>query len=234
MSDFRPCAVVPTFDNPDTIASVVAGLRRHLDHVIVVDDGSGPAGRGAVDALDGVDVVRLASNRGKGAAVLAGFARAIEAGRTHAVQVDADGQHDLDDVPRFLTAAATAPDALVCGVPIFDETAPRSRVIGRKISVFWVNLEVGRGVIEDPLYGFRVYPLAASMEARCTAPRMGFDTDLAVRLVWRGTPTIHLPTKVSYFEGGVTHFHPVRSNWALSRLHTRLFLRSLWWRLTGR
>ncbi|MCP4873795.1 MAG: glycosyltransferase family 2 protein [Proteobacteria bacterium] len=234
MSDFRPCAVVPTYENPDTIGRVVERLKAHLDAIIVVDDGSGPAGAAAVDALQGVDVVRLSANHGKGAAVLAGFDRASEQGFTHAVQVDADDQHDIDDLPRFLEASRSAPDALVCGVPIFDASAPRRRVIGRKISVFWVNLEVGRGVIQDPLYGFRVYPVEASRAVGCRAYRMGFDTDLAVRLVWRGTPTVNLPTKVSYFEGGVTHFHPFRSNWALSRLHTGLFLRSLWWRLTGR
>jgi glycosyltransferase involved in cell wall biosynthesis len=226
--------VVPTYDNPDTVGRVAARLREHLDHIIVVDDGSGAPGRAAVDALEGVDVVRFETNRGKGAAVLAGFERAAARGFTHAVQVDADDQHDIDDVPRFLALAEASPEALVCGVPIFDETAPRSRVIGRRISVFWVNLEVGRGVIQDPLYGFRVYPLAASLAAGCRALRMGFDTDLAVRLVWRGTPLIHLPTKVSYYAGGVTHFHPLRSNWALSKLHCGLFLRSLWWRLTKR
>ena len=234
MTGFRPCAVVPTYDNPDTIGRVVERLKAHLDAVIVVDDGSGPAGAAAVDALEGVDVVRLSTNCGKGAAVLAGFGRASEQGFTHAVQVDADDQHDIDDLPRFLAAAEGTPKALVCGVPIFDASAPRSRVIGRKISVFWVNVEVGRGLIQDPLYGYRVYPVEASQAVGSRASRMGFDTGVAVRLVWRGTPTIHLPTKVTYFAGGVSHFHPFRSNWALTRLHTRLFLRSLWWRLTGR
>ena len=231
MSGFSACAVVPTYDNPDTLGTVVGELHRHLEHVIVVDDGSEPP---VVGLPDSVDVVRFEANRGKGAAVLAGLQRAADRGFTHALQIDADDQHDSGDVPRFLAAAEAAPEALICGVPVFGPEAPRSRVIGRKISVFWVDVEVGRGVIRDPLYGFRVYPVRASLAAGCKARRMGFDTEIAVRLAWRGTPLVHLDSKVRYFDGGVTHFRPWRSNWALSRMHCRLFFRSLWWRLTGR
>ncbi len=237
--DFRPCAVVPTYDNPRTVEGVVAGLREHLDVVVVVDDGSGPEGRAAAQRLagvDGVDVTLLERNRGKGHAVMAGFARAKLLGCTHALQVDADGQHRIDDVPRFLDEARARPDALIAGVPIFGPDAPRSRVVGRRISIFWVDLEVGRGVIGDPLYGFRVYPLDASLAAAPRSLRMGFDTDIAVRMVWGGTPVLNLPTAVRYLtaeQGGVSHFKPFASNVALSKLHTRLFWASLWWRLRG-
>ncbi len=232
---FRPCVLVPHYDNLRTLRAVVERARAHLPDVIVVDDGSGPDGRAAAEDVAGMaDVVFLVPNQGKGAACLAGFRRASEQGFTHAVQVDADGQHDLDDLPAFVDAARARPEALVCGVPIFDETAPRSRVIGRKISIFWVDIEVGRGVIRDPLYGFRVYPVQASLEAGCRALRMGFDTDIAVRMVWNGVPTVNIATRVSYFDrvdGGVSHFRVVQDNVALFALHTGLFLRSLWWRL---
>lgn len=235
--DFRACAVVPTFENPATLGTVVRKLRDHFDSVYVVDDGSGPEGRAAAARLgdEGLaKVTLLPHNRGKGHAVLAGFAAAAADGFTHGLQVDADDQHCTDDVPRFLEEARQRPDALVCGVPVFDSTAPKSRVIGRKISIFWVDLEVGRGVIADPLYGFRVYPLRSALDAGTRSLRMGFDTDIAVRMVWRGTPTVSLRTKVRYFEGGVSHFRPLASNAALFRLHTGLFFGSLRWRLWGR
>jgi polyprenyl-phospho-N-acetylgalactosaminyl synthase len=232
---FRPCVLIPHYDNPKTLRSVVEGVLAHVPDVIVVDDGSGPEGRAAAEeVVDLADVVFLEPNQGKGAACLAGFARAAELGFTHAVQMDADGQHDVDDLPTFVATAKARPEALVCGVPLFDESAPTGRVIGRKISVFWVDVEVGRGVIRDPLYGFRVYPVAASLDADCQALRMGFDTDIAVRLVWKGVPTVNLATKVTYFpraEGGVSHFRVVQDNVALFVLHTGLFFRSLWWRL---
>lgn len=228
--------LVPHYDNPRTLRAVVEGARACVPDVLVVDDGSGPEGRAAARDLTPIaDVTFLEPNQGKGAACLAGLRRAAALGFTHAVQIDADGQHDLADLPAFVAAARERPEALVCGVPIFDASAPRGRVIGRRISVFWVDVEVGRGVIRDPLYGFRVYPVVAALEAGCRAMRMGFDTDIAVRMVWKGTPTVHLETAVSYFareDGGVSHFRAVRDNAALFALHTGLFLRSLWWRLT--
>lgn len=232
---FRPCVLIPHYDNPNSLRAVVEGARSHVPDVLVVDDGSGPEGLAAArDVAQIADVEFLGSNQGKGAACLAGFRRAVERGFTHAVQIDADGQHALEDLPSFVAAARARPDALVCGVPIFDENAPRSRVIGRKISIFWVDLEVGRGVIRDPLYGYRVYPVQAALDSNYRAMRMGFDTDVAVRMVWNGVPTLHLATAVTYFDradGGVSHFRAGGDSWVLFKLHTGLFLRSLLRRL---
>lgn len=233
----RPCAVVPTYDNPATLKRVVLGLRNHIQSVFVIDDGSGePGARAASDlALDGLAVVhRLEPNQGKGAACLTGFRLAREAGFTHALQVDADDQHCLDDVPQFLEAAGRRPDALICGVPLFGEDAPRSRVLARRVSVFWVAIEVGLGVIQDPLFGFRIYPLDATLAVPCRSLRMGFDTEIAVRLVFAGTPVENLETTVRYpgpEEGAVSHFRPLADSWVLSCLHPRLFFTSLAWRL---
>lgn len=231
---FRPCALVPTFDNPLTVRRVVEGLRRHLSEVLVVDDGSGAPGRRAVEALarDGLArVVRRERNGGKGAAVKTGFAEARRLGFSHALQVDADGQHDLDDVPRFLDAARTRPDALVLGSPVFDASQPRGRAAARRISVFWVAVETGGRVITDPQCGFRVYPLEAALAARARGDRMEFDQELPVRMVWRGTPVLNLPTRVRYLraeEGGVSHFRLVRDNARITALHTRLVLEGAW------
>jgi len=225
----RITGLVPTYDNPVTIRRVVEQLRGHLDHVVVVDDGSGPEGRSACEALarDGLaDVIHRPQNGGKGAAVKTGLARAHALGFTHALQVDADGQHDLDDVPRFVEAARRSPNALVLGSPRFDETAPAARRSGRRVTAFWVGLEVGgRDVIEDALCGFRVYPVAEALAARPRGNRMEFDPEIAVRMVWRGLPVRNLPTRVRYVapdEGGVSHFRMVRDNVAISALHARL------------
>ncbi|MDJ0846873.1 MAG: glycosyltransferase family 2 protein [Myxococcota bacterium] len=228
MSDaFRPCALIPTYDNPLTVRGVVEGVRRHLADVVVVDDGSGEAGRRAVDELsrEGLArVVRRSRNGGKGAALKTGFAEALRLGFSHALQIDADGQHDLDDVPRFLQLARDHPDALVLGRPVFDGTLPRGRAFARGISTFWVNLETG-GAIDDPQCGFRVYPLAASLAAGARGNHMEFDQELPVRLVWRATPVLNVPTRVRYLapeEGGVSHFDLLRDNLRISWLHTRL------------
>jgi acyl carrier protein len=143
---FRACAVIPTYDNPATVRSVVEKVRAHLPDIVVVDDGSGPAGRAACDALASSGLARVehrAQNGGKGAAVKTGFAAAQRLGATHVLQVDADGQHDLGDIPRFLAEARAHPDALILGRPVFDATQPRSRAFARQLSIFWVNVETG-------------------------------------------------------------------------------------------
>lgn len=228
MSEFRPCILIPTYNNPATIRSVVERVRAHLPEVVVVDDCSGDEGRQAVEALarDGLaHTHRREQNGGKGAAVKTGFEVAHRLGYTHALQVDADGQHALDDIPRFLEAAREKPDSLVLGAPVFDDTVPRSRLKARQITIFWTNLETGGKVIEDPMCGFRVYPLEAALAAGASGDRMDFDPEIAVRMVWDRVPVVNLATRVRYLsaeEGGVSHFKLFRDNALISWMHTRL------------
>jgi polyprenyl-phospho-N-acetylgalactosaminyl synthase len=234
--EFRPCALIPTYDNPRTLRAVVERVRAQVADVVVVDDGSAEPGRREAARLaeDGLArVTRRARNGGKGAAVKTGFRFAHELGYTHALQVDADGQHALADIPRFLEAAARAPEALILGAPIYDHTAPRGRLVGRKITLFWTRVEAGRDVIADPMCGFRVYPLAAALAAPRTGDRMDFDIEIAVRMAWMGVPIVNLPTKVRYLsreEGGVSHFRMFRDNVRISWMHTRLACTALFWR----
>lgn len=229
-AEIRIGAVVPTFDNPRTVRGVVQALQPHVEQVVVVDDGSGPDARAVIDDLarEGLaDVVRRPSNGGKGAAMRDGFERAHQLGLTHALQIDADGQHAIADVPAALDEARAHPSALIVGLPIFDETIPRSRLWGRKLSVFWVGVETGGRFKDDPLCGFRVYPLAATRAAmeRSRADRMDFDPEVLVRMVWAGTPVRAVSVHVRYLrpeEGGVSHFRMVRDNLLISWMHTRL------------
>jgi polyprenyl-phospho-N-acetylgalactosaminyl synthase len=228
MTQFSPCCIVPTYNNPMTIERVVERVRELGLPVILVDDGSGDAGRAACDrAAEQVGVVlhRREQNGGKGAAVKDGLRVARDAGYSHAVQVDADGQHNFEDIPLFLEAAQKQPTHLVLGYPVFDETVPKGRLIARQISVFWVNLEtLGRRII-DPLCGFRVYPVAAALGVKVRGDRMDFDPEIAVRMVWAGIPVLNRPTKVRYLsaeEGGVSHFRYFHDNVRISWMHTRL------------
>lgn len=238
--DFRPCAVIPTYDNPATIRRVVDGVRAALPDVLVVDDGSGEECRERVEALGRerlVHVVRRASNGGKGAAVKTGFDAALALGYTHALQIDADGQHDLNDIPRFLEASRSNPEALVLGYPVFDKSVPKGRLLGRQITKVCTMVETGNRAITDAMCGYRVYPLAVAAETgRATGDRMDFDIEIAVRLIWRGVRAVNLPTSVRYFgkdEGGVSHFHMWGDNCRISWMHTRLItlavLRFLSW-----
>jgi len=230
-SGFRPCVVIPTYDNPGTITAVVESVLPYLRDVIVVDDGSGAEARSRIDALRErglAHVVRRDANGGKGAAVKTGLSAARELGYSHALQLDADGQHDVRDIPRFLAEAEAAPSALVLGTPQFADDAPKARLYGRMISVGFVHLETlgrGAGRIADPLCGYRVYPVDAALRCVPRADRMDFDPEIAVRMVWSGVPVRNLPTQVRYIpraEGGVSHFQLVRDNLRISLMHSRL------------
>jgi glycosyltransferase involved in cell wall biosynthesis len=228
----RVCAVIPTLDNPRTIRRVVEKVRAHVP-VVVVDDGSGPEARAELAALarEGLaDVVHRPANGGKGAAVKDGFRRAQELGFTHALQIDADDQHDVGDLCRFLEAARARPDALVAGHPIFDETAPRGRVRGHAFCRFWTWWATGfRRVIEDGLCGFRLYPLERALRTRC-GDGMEFDVEIAIRMAWAGCPVVNVPTRVRYLaaaDGGVSHFRMGRDNVRIVSRHFWLCVLSL-------
>jgi hypothetical protein len=142
------------------------------------------------------------------------------------LQIDADGQHDTAQIAGFLAAARARPDAVICGVPRYDASAPLARRAGRWLTHVWVWINTLSLDIADSMCGFRVYPLAptlALIDEHCPGERMDFDPELLVRLHWRGVPIVNRPTPVTYPPGGVSHFRPWRDNWAISRMHARLF-----------
>jgi glycosyltransferase involved in cell wall biosynthesis len=234
----KVCAVIPTYDNAATIEKVVADVRAHVAEVIVVDDGSGPEAVAAAKRIaerELAHVVFRPANGGKGAAVKTGLAEADGRGFTHALQIDADGQHHVADIPRLLAESAAHPEALVLGQPLFDASAPRGRRIARQISVFWCAVEaLGYARIGDPLCGFRVYPVKAALLAKARGDAMDFDPEIAVRLAWQGLPIRHVTTEVRYLgraEGGVSHYRFWSDTALISWMHTRLVVRGVLQRL---
>jgi glycosyltransferase involved in cell wall biosynthesis len=225
----RPCILIPIHDHGDTIGGVVAALEGARVPCLIVDDGSGPATREALErvarAHPFVEVVRRSRNGGKGAALKTGYRAAAARGFTHAVQLDADGQHDAGDVPRFLEAMRARPEALVLGVPVFDASVPRSRLYARQISRGMVWLACLSRIVPDPLCGFRGIPLAptlALLDRASTGDWMDFDPELVVRLVWEGLAVAALPTRVVYHEDGRSHFSVRRDYPRLASLYARL------------
>jgi hypothetical protein len=208
--------------------------------VLVVVDGSTDGSERPVLELARADpaltVLVLPRNSGKGAAVLAGARAAHARGCTHALVMDADGQHPAGSIAEFMEASMGQPDALVLGRPIFPANMPAERRHGRKLSIGLVHFELLGPRIADPLFGFRVYPLArllAVLGPRHGGRRYDFDTEAAVRLSWAGVPLRTLAAPVRYFsraEGGVSHFSYLRDNAMLVWLHTRLITELLLWR----
>jgi glycosyltransferase involved in cell wall biosynthesis len=225
----RPCVVVPVYDHGEGAVALIQRLSPLGLTVLLVDDGSGPECAAALRALaarhDRVELLEHATNRGKGSAVLTGLRTAHAQGFSHALQLDADGQHDSGDVPRFLAVAAQHPQALVLGRPIYDPSVPRGRLLARYITHVWVWLETLSLAIPDSMCGFRVYPLAsviALADRVGLGRRMDFDPEIAVRLYWEGVPVLPLSTRVIYPEGGRSHFRLWQDNWLISCMHARL------------
>jgi glycosyltransferase involved in cell wall biosynthesis len=233
---FRPCVVIPHYNHPRSLATTVQRLRVLDVPVWITDDGSEPPARAEARAVADaaspqVRLVQHEHNFGKGAAVISACRAAHEAGFTHALQVDADGQHDLRDAARLLTLARDNPRALVLGVPRFDASVPRARLYGRYVTHAWVWIHTLSLAIRDSMCGFRVYPLAPMLEVvhqEQLGMRMEFDTEVIVRMFWRGTPVVNVPTSVSYPSDGVSHFRLWRDNVRISRMHARLFFGMLW------
>ncbi len=230
-AQFRPCIVIPYYDHEGAIGSLVERLRPNQLCCWIVDDGSSESAAQMVDSLAAAEdgwlrVLRLPHNQGKGSAVHAGCQAAVAAGYTHALQIDADGQHDAADVPRLLAAAAADPAAVVTGVPRYDESIPRIRYYGRYLTHALVWLHTLSFDLVDTMCGFRVYPLIPALQLWRREPvghRMDFDTEMLVRLYWSGLRVINVPTRVTYPEDGVSHFRYLRDNARMIWLHLRLF-----------
>lgn len=226
---FRPCAVIPVYNHEHALPLVVDALRQAGLPCVLVDDASSPACAAVMDRLaeaPDTHLVRLPINQGKGGAVMAGLRDAGRQGYTHALQVDADGQHDLADVARFLDAARARPHSLVCGYPQYDSSVPKSRLYARYLTHVWVWINSLSLAIRDGMCGFRVYPLPATLaliDSARLGRRMDFDPEILVRLAWRNQPMCWLPTRVHYPLDGLSHFRLFHDNVLISKMHAKLF-----------
>ncbi|HZP59144.1 MAG TPA: glycosyltransferase family 2 protein [Opitutaceae bacterium] len=240
MNSSTHLVLIPSFNTGDLLLATVKDALRHWSPVWVVIDGSTDGSGAAVQALAADDprvrVIMRAGNGGKGAAVATGVAEALAAGFTHVLTFDADGQHSAAHIAEFMQASMKKPEALVLGRPVFGPEAPLARLCGRKLSVWLAWLEILGPGIDDPLFGFRLYPAAALQHAFASTRggrRFDFDHEMAVRMFWAGAPTLNLPAPCRYIAksaGGVSHFHYVRANLTLVWMHLRLLTEFLLWR----
>ena len=225
--------LIPSYNSGAALYPTVRAARAQWTPVWVVVDGSTDGSEVELMRMaqqdEGLRIIVLARNQGKGAAVLHGVREARRRGYTHVLTMDSDGQHPAEKIPEFMAASMQDGNALVLGVPVFDASAPALRVGGRKISNWWANLETLWQGIGDSLYGFRVYPAQLLLEVMDDSHWMrhfDFDPEVAVRLCWRGARPVNLPAPVKYFradEGGVSHFNYLRDNLLLTGMHIRLF-----------
>lgn len=227
---FKPCLLIPVYNHEGPLPKILQQLAACDLPCILVDDGSQESCaeviRNQPKQYPWVQVIRLDSNRGKGGAVKAGILSAQSQGFSHAVQIDADGQHDLYDLDKFLAAAKQTPEAAVIGRAIFDDSIPKLRYYARYLTHLWVHINTLSFSIPDSMCGFRVYPIRTSAKLIQTVVlenRMAFDTEILVHLSWLGVPVLSIPTHVVYPQDGLSHFRAWEDNLRLSLTHARLF-----------
>lgn len=229
----RICLLIPHYEHAGAIGALLDRLAPHAAtnnlRCFVVDDGSGDAARAVLRDLEArlpwVTMVWREQNGGQGAAKRTGYRHALAAGYTHSLELDADGQHQTDDVPRFLALMRANPSTAVLGKPEFGPEAPRARIWGRQLSRGLVWMACGSLTVRDPLCGYRGLPLAAAVaviDSAHTGNRMSFDPEFSVRLFRAGLPIVTLPTRVSYPTDGVSHFDMLRDNLRLIATYARL------------
>ena len=231
----KPTLLIPIYEHKDEIGAVVDSLGPAGLPCLIVNDGSGAETRAVLEQLAAQNPwVRLhhrAQNGGRGAALKTGYRIAFEHGYSHALQLDADGQHDAADVPAFVAAMADDPHALVLGAPRFDASAPKSRLYGRQLSRWMVWLATRSVAVDDPLCGFRGIPLGptvALLDAIPTGDHMEFDPQLIIQLCWAGVEVRNIPTRVVYRSGGLSHFDALWDNVRLSGMYARALGGMLW------
>lgn len=231
--DLKCGVIIPTYRHVHALPKLLKFLKDSDIPVILVDDGNteeiATALSRMVEGDETVHLERRAENGGKGKAVKDGFQIAQRLGWTHAIQMDADGQHDLNAIHPMLKLVSDHPDCVICAVPQYDETVPKARRIGREITHFWVRLETMGNEISDSMCGLRAYPLADTLKIvsrEFIGNRMDFDTEIIVQLNWRGLRTIEYPVRVTYPEENVSNFRMLADNVRISLMHTRLFLQA--------
>jgi len=194
--------VIPNYNHHLVIHDTIAALACFNLPIILVDDGSNQQTQTVLEHVERefelVSLVRRSVNGGKGAAVQTGLEHAHQAGWSHAIQVDADGQHDLNDVEQLIARSKLSPSALVSGQPVYDDSISKGRYYGRFITHFWVYIETLSFTIKDTMCGFRVYPLdayAQLIKSTRLGYKMDFDIEVMVKLYWQGTPVEFIKTK---------------------------------------
>jgi glycosyltransferase involved in cell wall biosynthesis len=212
---YPACAIIPAYNAEDTVGDVVRGALRHLPVVIVADDGSSD-GTARIAAEAGAEVIRIPENRGKGNCLRELFSEAGRKGFSAVVALDSDGQHDPEDIPRFLEAHRDNPGAIILGSRMGNADAiPVHRYNSMVVARFYICLAANR-YIDDTQCGFRLYPLAPLDSIALRKERYVTETELLIKAGDSGVPVRTVPVRAVYRPGQKTHFRSVPDVAAIS------------------
>ncbi len=209
------CGIIPAYNSRQTIAGVVKGVLRHLETVIVADDGS-TDGTAEAAREAGADVIALGENRGKGDALRVLLAEARRRGFSAVLAVDADGQHDTDDIPSFLQAHRDSPDAIITGSRMgVRDLIPRHRHNSMLVARYFISLAANQ-FIEDTQCGYRLYPLSVIESLSLLKGRYVTETEIVIKAGDSGREIRCVPIRAHYPPGQQTHFRSISDVAAIS------------------
>lgn len=229
------CAIVPCYElHANCLEKTLVRISQFLPKIIVIDDGSSTENAQKIKTLTEkfhATLIVNTSNGGKGAAITLGLLKASELNFTHAIQIDSDGQHDIEAVTTLIQLARENPTTLISGRPVYDETVPMGRKLGRYLTHIWVWIETLSLDIVDSMCGFRAYPLESTVKILKRVnigKRMDFDPEIMVRYYWAYGKVKFFPLRVIYPENGQSYFQLFDDNWLITKMHTKLFFGMLW------
>ncbi|MFA6284405.1 MAG: glycosyltransferase family 2 protein [Desulfurivibrionaceae bacterium] len=228
----KAAVIIPVYNHEQRIGEVIRETMALGLPVIVVDDGSTDNTPGIIGKIEGISVIHHPANLGKGAALLSGFAAAVEQECDWALTIDGDGQHRPEDAQRLLQAAALGRRVIVVGqrMGMAGENVPWTSRFGRGFSNFWVWASGGPR-IHDSQSGFRLYPLPEALHLGVRARRYQFEVEILVRAKRQGLDTVEVPVQVVYQPKGerVSHFRP----WPDFKRNSATFSLLIWERIFG-
>ena len=229
MLDYKACVIIPVYNHHKQIRKIVSSINQLAITCILFDDGSEANCKETLERvsteISNVQLFRFDQNQGKGKVVVEGLKKAYELGFTHAIQIDADGQHDTKEIPKFIQLSKDFPTAVVSAKRDYNDL-PSNRRYGRMFTDAWVWIHTWSTQIKDSMCGFRLYPLEHTnklLQKHNICQRMDFDTDILVRLYWYGLDVKHVPIKIHYGTEIISHFDLVKDNVRITIMHTRLF-----------
>ncbi|MGD2036016.1 MAG: DUF2062 domain-containing protein [Bacteroidales bacterium] len=225
----RCAVIVPTFNNGSTLGKVLSGILKYTDNLIVINDGSTDNTVSVLKDFPGISVLENKTNRGKGFALRKSFGEAVRLGYEFAVTIDSDGQHDPDDLPKFLSSLKENPGSLIVGARNMDQNnIPGKSSFGHKFSNFWYSVETGIQ-LPDTQSGYRLYPLKDIPHMKFFTKKFEFEIEVLVRAAWKRIPVISIPVGVYYPppDERVSHFRPFKDFTRVSILNTVLVLLAL-------
>ena len=220
----RVCIIIPVYNSENLIADVLKSVLQHAENVIVVNDGSTDGTLFVLKKFHEITLISYTKNRGKGYALQCGFRKAAEMGFTHAVTMDADGQHLATDIAILVQAAEKQPDAIIVGARKFNNpNMPQGSIFANNFSNFWFMVQTGKR-LPDTQTGFRVYPLQKIGKMRLFTNRYEAELEMLVRSAWRNIPIISQPIDVYYppINERLSHFRAGKDFFRISVLNTFL------------